>query len=242
MEPIAVLLEDNTRRAIRRAVAAGTLRAAIVPIASTEQHNEHLAMSHDARAVLWVARKAAEKLYPAVVVTPVVNLGISEHWMDHPGTLTLKPETFTQVVYEVCDSLRRGGIGRILVLNGHGGNHRPMEAKLEEFRRNLPIKLDFCSYWDGYSLEDIKRLLVTGECPGHSAEFETSQALAAFPENVHLTDEPYPEDVRISEPFRVEEDRHYFAGAREATAEKGRVMLEMAADWVAGRMRQLLAD
>ena len=39
----SVLLWENQRRYIREALDAGTLRGAIVPTGSTEQHNEHLA-------------------------------------------------------------------------------------------------------------------------------------------------------------------------------------------------------
>jgi len=243
MELISVLLEENTRRVIRRAIAAGSLRAAVVPVASTEQHNEHLAMSHDTRAVLWLARKAAEGVYPKAIVTPAIHIGISEHWMDHPGTLTLAPETFTQVVYEVCDSLRRHGIGRIMIVNGHGGNRRPLQAKLTEFRERLGVRLDFCSYWEAYSPETVKQMLVSGECPGHGAEFETSVALAAFPDAVHFTGEQYPEgEVRICAPARAADDRRFFAAAQQASAGKGRAMLEMAAEWLARRLRWLIEE
>ncbi len=243
MELISVLLEENTRRVIRHAIADGSLRAAVVPVASTEQHNEHLAMSHDTRTVLWLARKAAEGVYPAAIVTPAVHIGISEHWMDHPGTLTLAPDTFTQVVYEVCESLRRHGIGKIMILNGHGGNRRPLEAKLAEFRERLGVHLDFCSYWEAYSQETVKQMLVSGECPGHAAEFETSVALAAFPEAVHFTGERYPEgEVRISAPARAADDRRFFAAAQQASAEKGRVMIEIVVEWLIGRLRRLIEE
>ncbi len=243
MDLISVLLEENTRRVIRRAVAAGSLRAAVVPLSSTEQHNEHLAMSHDTRSVTLVAREAARRVFPAVIVTPPVHFGVSEHWMDHPGTLTLTPETFTQVVYEVCDSLRRHGLRRIVILNGHGGNRRPMEAKLEEFRKKLGLRLDFCSYWEAYSRETVAGVLTSGECPGHAAEFETSVALAAFPESVHPVEAEYPEsEVRISLPARAADDRRFFSGARQATAGKGRAMIEIAIDWLAARLRRLIED
>jgi creatinine amidohydrolase len=231
----SVLLEDSTRSEIRRAIAAGSLRAAIIPVASTEQHNEHLTMGHDARTVLWIARQVAERCRPAVVVTPVVNIGISEHWMDHPGTLTLSPSTFLRVVREVCDSLHRGGIRKVLVLNGHGGNRSALQGAERDF--------DFCSYWEAYTPETVARLLVSGECPGHAGEFETSTALAVFPESVRPRDEPYPDgEVRITRPKRAADDRRFFATVEHASAAKGRELLDIAVDWVERRVRGLLCD
>jgi creatinine amidohydrolase len=243
MELISVLLEDNPRRVVRRALAAGWLRAAIVPVGSTEQHNEHLAMGHDSNTVRWLARRAAEDVFPAAVVCPVIPLGVSEHWMDHPGTLTLSPETFLHVVYEICDSLRRHGIARIMILNGHGGNRRPLEENIEEFRSRLGVRLDCCSYWDAYPEQTRRELLSTGECPGHAGEFETSVALAAFPDTVHWSDEPYPQqELRIAQASRAADDRRFFVGARAASADKGQRLLDIAARWLADRMRRLLQD
>ena len=85
----SVLLWENQRRYIREAIDAGELKGAIVPTGSTEQHNEHLAMIHDTASASHVSELAAEKLRPQVIVTTPLAIGVSEHWMDHKGTLTL---------------------------------------------------------------------------------------------------------------------------------------------------------
>src|SRR6188474_801519 len=115
-----VLLWESTRREFREAVEGGTLKAVIVPTGSTEQHNEHLAMIQDTASVTLVAQQAALALYPQVLVATPVPVGISPHWMDRKGTLTLRRETFLAVVYEICESLQMHGVKNILVLNGHG--------------------------------------------------------------------------------------------------------------------------
>ena len=121
-----VLLYECTRREIRERLADGSLKAAIVPTSSTEQHNEHLAMNLDAAAALLIAQTAALQLYPRAIVTTPVNVGVSQHWMNRKGTLTLRKETFQAVVYDICDSLRIHGFTTILVVNGHGGNIAPL--------------------------------------------------------------------------------------------------------------------
>ena len=62
--------------------------------AAQNNNNEHLAMYHDTQSAVYVSKLAAEKLYPNVVVTTPLAIGVSEHWMDHKGTLTLRPEVF----------------------------------------------------------------------------------------------------------------------------------------------------
>src|SRR6266404_8389963 len=180
-----VLLWESTRKEFRELLEGGSLKAVIVPTGSTEQHNEHLAMINDTASVTLIAQQAALLLYPAVMVATPVPVGISPHWMDRKGTLSLKKETFLAVVFDICESLRMHGVNRILVLNGHGGNVAPLRESVPEFARKLGIRVETNSYWDAYTPEIIKRYMQSGKAPGHAAEFETSFAMAAFPERIH---------------------------------------------------------
>src|SRR5215467_3880215 len=112
------LLRESTRKEFRELIEGGALKAVIVPTGSTEQHNEHLAMINDTASVTLVAQQAALLVYPQVTVATPVSIGISPHWMDRKGTLSLKKETFLAVVFDICESLRTHGVTRILVLNG----------------------------------------------------------------------------------------------------------------------------
>ena len=62
-------------------------------MAAIEQHLEHLAMEHDWRSVCHVAVGVAEKLRPRVVVAEGLMAGVSEHHMNHPGTLSSENST-----------------------------------------------------------------------------------------------------------------------------------------------------
>jgi creatinine amidohydrolase len=238
----SVLLWENQRRYVREALDAGTLKGAMVPTGSTEQHNEHLAMIHDAASALHVSRLAAERLYPQAVVTTPLAIGVSEHWMAHKGTLTLRPEVFAEVLYDVCDSLRRHGIKNVLVVNGHAGNVGPVRQRLDGFRERLGINLAFHSYWEAYTPELIAAQMESGQCPAHAAEFETSFALAAFPGNVDWDGVDYDgAKLPVLQQDQAERDREYHHQARLASAQKGKRMIEVAVDWIAGIMRQMIS-
>ncbi len=237
----SVLLWENQRRYIREAIDAGTLKGAIIPTGSTEQHNEHLAMNHDTASAVHVSKLAAQKLFPQVIVTTPLAIGVSEHWMDHKGTLTLRPEVFGEVLYDVADSLRRHGIENVLIVNGHAGNAGPVRERLDGFRERLGININFHSYWEAYTSELIKEQMESGVCPGHAAEFETAFGLAAFPQNVDWEGVDYDNaKLTISEPRQAENDRAYHHQAKLATAEKGEVMINVAVDWVAEKMREMI--
>src|SRR5262245_65507885 len=99
VNPRKVLLWESTRKEFRELLEGGSLKAVIVPTGSTEQHNEHLAMINDTASVTLIAQQAALLVYPQVTVATPVPIGISPHRMDRKGTLSLKKETFPQVVF-----------------------------------------------------------------------------------------------------------------------------------------------
>ncbi len=236
-----VRLWKLTRKQIREHLRQGHFKAAILPTGSTEQHNEHLAIEHDTVSALHVAWQAALALYPQVVVATPIPVGISEHWMEWPGTLTLKPETFAAVAGEICDSLRRHGIDCIFICNGHAGNS-PLREHMDEFGKTMNIDVRFHSYWEAYSAALVKEQMESNDCPAHAAEFETSFAQALFPENVHWEGVDYDAeqfDIK-SESYRDADPVYHKAARDHATAKKGRVMADVAIDWVANQLRQML--
>jgi creatinine amidohydrolase len=250
VNPRKVLLWESTRREIREALESGRLKAAIVPTGSTEQHNEHLAMIQDTASAVLVAQQAALQLYPQVTVSTPVPVGISPYWMERKGTLTLRPETFLAMVFDICDSLRQHGLKTIFIVNGHGGNDQPLKTHLAEFRSKLGVNIDACSYWEAYfaseeTKETVKKIMQSGleKVPGHSGEFETSFALAAFPERVHREEVDYEKvHLALKSPEDLKNDRSFYYDSLLATPEKGEVLIRLAVDWVAGKVRSMIAQ
>ena len=240
-----VLLWESTRKEFREAVEGNTLKAMIVPTGSTEQHNEHLAMIQDTASVTLVAQQAALSLFPQVMVATPVPVGISPHWMDRKGTLTLRKETFLAVVYEICESLKTHGITRILILNGHGGNVAPLQESVAEFRKKLGINLRAHAYWDAYSPDIVKKYMASGRAPGHAGEFETSFAMAAFPERVRWEGVDYAKvkgRLNIKEPQSAVDDEQFHNDAKLSATAKGKAMISIAVNWTADVLRQMIAE
>jgi len=184
------VLAKLTRREFRERMVSGELAGCLIPVAAIEQHLEHMAMEHDWRSVSLVTRAVAKRLAPKVLVAEGLMCGISEHHMLHPGTLTLRPGTFLTALGDMIESMVRAGFRNVVVVNGHGGNIGPIHGTWDQFLRQFEgINLHFLSYWDTLGQADANELLLGGKClpddlPGHAQEFETSFALAKFPENV----------------------------------------------------------
>ena len=218
-----VFIGDLTRKEFREGIEGGNIKAAIVPTAATEQHLEHLEMIHDTASVAYMAENAALKHFPHVVVASPIAIGVSEHWMAHKGTLTVRAEIFTEYVYDVCDALKRGGVTNILILNGHGGNVVPMMNRMDEFRRRLGINVRFNSYWDTYPADVVYQYMDQNRLPGHADEYETSMAMALFPHRVH------------------EADMEMESTSKYGTKEKGEALAPVAVEGVADLLRKMIA-
>ena len=224
-----VRVERMTRREFRERLEAGEIRMAIIPTGSIEQHLEHMAMEHDIRSSTHVAEQAARQLSPNVVVAVPLVIGISEHHMFAPGSLTAKPGGWLAVLFDAVESFVRHGVTNVLVLNGHGGNVAPMDGIINQwwryFDRDHPgCNIQFHSYWDLIPTDFANDVLDTQVMPGHAQEFETAFALHVFPENVRLDVVGDQED---KEPI-------------QATAEKGRLLVEKAITEVANLAQSML--
>ena len=238
-----VLLWESTRKEFRELLEGGSLKAVIVPTGSTEQHNEHLAMINDTASVTLIAQQAALLLYPAVMVATPVPVGISPHWMDRKGTLSLRKETFLAVVYDICESLKTHGVKNILILNGHGGHVAPLKQSVQEFRDKLGIRVEMNSYWDAYTPEIKQKYMESGQAPGHAGEFETSFAMAAFPERVHWEGVDYEKAKRslhIQDPASAKQEEQFYKDAKLASTAKGEAMIGIAVKWVAEQLRRTI--
>jgi creatinine amidohydrolase len=216
-----VLLGDFTRVEFRALVESKRTQIGIVPVAATEQHLHHLEMSTDCTEIEFVTRKAAQKVAPLTVITPTISVGISEHHMQHAGSLTSRWEIFTEYVFDHVESLARGGLKKIVVLNGHGGNTRPLASVMDRFRERLPqTDLRFFSYWDLLPDDAPLAILDTQAAPGHAQEFETSALKYIAPRKVHADLVEHPE-------------------ALKATRKKGKALIDLVVEALANHLRAL---
>ena len=230
---VKVSIEEMTRAEYKEIM--DKIEVAIVPTGSTEQHGPHLPMRHDAASALYLAKRAAERLYPKVVVTPPIAIGISFHHMNWPGSLTLTAETFMNMIFDMCKSLRHHGIDRVLILNGHGGNRSAIRLVGFRIRDELRMKVAAVSYWELLKPDFVKEIVEENIYPGHAGEFETSVAYIIHPEL--MRDDLIPEAGEMLPYLRfmiMDEEETSPGGVwhnpRLGSPEKGRKILDALVD------------
>jgi creatinine amidohydrolase len=252
-----VRLENLTRLEFREALAAGHFKAAIIATGSVEQHLEHLAMSQDIASSTYVAERVAERHYPNVVVTVPMAIGVSEHHMGFAGTLTTKPGGWLAVLFDAVESLVRHGIRRVLILNGHGGNVKPVQGVIDQWRLHLtsvhgtPISDESAAGIHTHS--DYTGALVQRDEPGVDLRFNSYWDLIPdeFANDVldvghhpgHAGEfetsfamHAFPGNVR-ADAVQHNLDAETAAG----TAEKGRVLIDKAVEGTTALLEEMLA-
>ncbi len=225
----------------------------IVPVGSCEQHGPALTLETDSVRAEKLALMVAERLEPLALVTPVVSVGVSEHHMGFPGTLTLNPETFINVVFELVESLVRHGWRRIFVLTGHGGNEAALGVLSTRIMREIP---DLGFAWSGISplVAEISAQHAVSTVRGHCCENETSQTMYLSPESVRVDQieegaSSNDKLTKIAAFARSVRGVHYpltydrvtsngaLGDARIASEGLGRVLVEAAADRLVGFLK-----
>ncbi|MCR8433462.1 MAG: creatininase family protein [Candidatus Korarchaeota archaeon] len=169
---------DEIKNAIPR------LRAAILPIGSTEQHAYHLPLITDTISAYKFSLEVAKNFGGSILVLPPVYYGVSEHHMDFPGTITISSETLIRLVCEIANSLAKHGVRAIIIINGHGGNTNALSEAVRKLKFEYKINALLINPWE--LINDTVKEILESDVWGHACEFETSIMLFEEPNLVRL--------------------------------------------------------
>lgn len=165
-------------------VAFETVKLAIVPIGAHEQHGPHMVESCDAVLAEEMAKKLSEKLFPSVCMTPTVNMGVSQHHINFPGTISLQPATLIAILRDIVSSLKHHGVGKFLFLNAHGGNQSTLDLASTILTTELNVEIFYAKTTSSAKRSISKH--IASPLFGHSCERELSEALYLAPHLIRL--------------------------------------------------------
>ncbi len=174
-------------------------KAVILPIGSTEQHGPTGLIGTDALCADAIAQKVGEQL--GVMVAPLLPVGMAQHHMRFPGSMTLRPSTLLALVRDCLLSLAQHGFQRVLVVNGHGGNVATLNAAFAETQMELDhqsprpdFRTRLINWWDAPTVDKLSRDLFGDAVGSHATPPEVAVTWALHP---HTAD-PSPLVPRVA--------------------------------------------
>ncbi len=170
----------------------------LLPMGSHEDQGPHAPMgdylSADKIAEL-IAVRASER-GTETYVAPVLPFGGADYFGAMPGGIALSQATLLAVIADMLGCLRRHGLSRIVVINGHGGNVQAIHDATATVWRQDNVFIPSLYLWRiAYGLlPGIVGADVARRASGHGADPLSSVVMHLFPHLIRadLVPEPTP--------------------------------------------------
>lgn len=210
-----------------RAEVAKT-RAIILPVGAFEVWGPHLPVGADTLVAEEIANRISEKI--GWVVGPSVPVGYSESlFAPEGGTITVRPESLRNYLYDIVESLAETGVKRFCFVGPHLGNVPIITEIATHLRRTRNVKCCLIDWWR--IIQPIcKGILKYDGRPAHAhaAEAGTSTFMYLRPDlvkaerlkDVGLAANEYP-DIPQFAPFVETYPEAHVGDPTPASAEKG---------------------
>ncbi|KRB82339.1 amidase [Sphingomonas sp. Root710] len=168
-------------------------RTIVIPIGSTEQHGPTGLLGTDWLCSEIIAHRAhAED--SGILVGPTFNVGMAQHHLGFPGSISLRPSTMMLVLRDWVSSLSMHGFETIYFLNGHGGNIPTIEAAFSEIyaeasyaKRRAGVTLMLRNWWQFPGVDELAH-----------RQFPTGHGSHAQPSEIAITQAAYPESIKVA--------------------------------------------
>ena len=150
--------------------------------ARTKEHGPHLLLKNDYIMAEYLKERVMKEV--PVAVLPALQYGYYPAFLEYPGSVSLRAETFKKVIVDICQSMNGYGIRKFYILNTGVSTLRPLKSASEELSKQ-GIVMKYLNI-----LEVDKKLppgLLQQEGGTHADEGETSMMLYIAPETVGMS-------------------------------------------------------
>jgi len=242
-EKTSVHLEDLTWIEAEKALAQYEV-VLIALGARTKEHGPHLLLKNDYLMAEYLKNRVVQEV--PVAILPTLQYGYYPAFLEYPGSVSLRDETFKNVVVDICKSMTGYGIRKFYILNTGVSTLRPLRKAAEELDEE-GIVLHF---FDILAVEKkIPAGIMEQEGGTHADEGETSMMLYIAPETVNMSKAVEDYDSRPGRRGGLTRDPKgegaysptgIWGNPTLASKEKGKIIVETAVDEIIKQVKELI--
>jgi len=211
--------------------------------ARTKEHGPHLPLNNDFLMAEYLKEKVINKV--PVAVLPTLQYGYYPSFLEYPGSVSLKGETFKQVVIDICMSMNGYGIKKFYIINTGISTLKPLKSAAVELE-HLGIILRFLNLLEVEKKHDPELLQQEGGT--HADESETSIMLHIHPEIVDMSKAVKDYDsrpdrrglTRDSNGEGVYSPTGIYGDPSLATKEKGKILTDALVEEIVNQVTSLI--
>ncbi|MCS7366168.1 MAG: creatininase family protein [archaeon GB-1867-035] len=213
--------------------------------ARTKKHGPHMPLNTDWIIAEYLANRVASEV--PVILMPTIQYGYYPFFLEYPGSVSLKLNTFKEMVKDICISMSNYGIKKFYVLNTGVSTIYRLKMAAEELRgRGIEMR-----YTDILkALSSVEKEISEQEGGTHADEIEIFMMLYIKPEVVDmskavkdyhpmkgrgLTRNPEKKDAGAYSPSGI------FGDATLASAEKGEIIVENLVKYIIDEVREFMS-
>ncbi len=219
----------------------------MIPLgARTKEHGPHLPLNNDWIMAEYLAGRVAAEV--PVAVMPTIQYGYYPSFLEYPGSVSLRLETFKELVKDICISMSGYGVRKFYVLNTGVSTIRGLKPAADELRE-MGIEMRYTDIL--IAGRDAEEGISEQEGGTHADEMETSMMLFIRPEVVDmgravkdynplggrgLTRDPENKDAGAFSASGV------YGDATLATLEKGEIAVEARVRHIIEELKEFICE
>lgn len=241
-EEISVELENLTWVKAEKVLAEYEV-ALIALGARSKEHGPHLQLNNDFLMAEYLKDRVADQV--PVAVLPTLQYGYYPAFLEYPGSISLRAETFRDTIMDIARSMSGYGIKKLYVLNTGVSTLRPLRQAGEKLASE-GIVLRFLNIL--VTDEGLPEGLLEQEGGTHADEGETSMMLYIAPQTVDMSKavkdyDPRPDRPGLSRDIRGRgsySPTGIWGDPTLATREKGRIIVEHTISEIIKQVKELI--